>query len=144
VSNLRNREGSLPYTGGVAAEPGLDYRTVDVEGFNVPTSVTVVDYSAAQRSVSPPLHHITEIEQYFAQHRPDWAKVRWINVNGLNWRCIKFLATRYNLHRLAIEDLLSVQRTKVDVYKDRKLSLFFAYYRYLHLFANARTCGGGR
>jgi Mg2+ and Co2+ transporter CorA len=119
VSNLRNREGSLPYTGGVAAEPGLDYRTVDVEGFDVPTAVTVVDYSASQRAVSPSLHHIVEIEDYVTSPRPDWAKVRWINVNGLNWRCIKFLATKYNLHRLAIEDLLSVQRTKVDSYKDR-------------------------
>ena len=30
----RPREGSMPYTGTVAAEPGLDYRTIDVEGFD--------------------------------------------------------------------------------------------------------------
>jgi len=124
VSNLRAaqrpREGSLPYSGGLAAEPGLDYRTVDVEGFDVDTSVTVVDYSSKQYSISSTMHGIEEIENFFSNHRPDWAKVRWINVNGLNWQCIKLLATKYNLHRLAIEDLLSVQRTKVDSYKDRK------------------------
>jgi len=123
VSNIhaaqRPREGSLPYSGGVAAEPGLDYRSVDVEGFNVPTSVTVVDYATTQYSASAIMHDLAEIEDFFAEHRPDWAKARWINVNGLNWQCIKFLATRYNLHRLAIEDLLSVQRTKVDSYRNR-------------------------
>jgi Mg2+ and Co2+ transporter CorA len=144
VNKLRSREGSLPYTGGVAAEPGLDYRTVDVEGFNVPTAVTIVDYSASQRSVSPSLHHVVEIEDYVAEPRPDWAKVRWINVNGLNWQCIKFLATKYNLHRLAIEDLLSVQRTKVDSYKDRNFSVVVAYCRHLYLFVDACARGGGR
>jgi Mg2+ and Co2+ transporter CorA len=134
----------LPYIGGMAAEPGLDYRTVDVEGFDVPTSVTIVDYCAAQRSVSPSLHHVVEIEDYVTEPRPNWAKVRWINVNGLNWKCIKFLATKYNLHRLAIEDLLSVQRTKVDSYKDRKFSLFVAYRRHLYLSVDACTRGGGR
>lgn len=139
----RPREGSLPYTGGVAAEPGLDYRSVDVEGFNIPTSVTVVDYSAKQHSVSGTMHGLGEIENFFAKHRPDWAKVRWVNVNGLNWQCIKFLATRYNLHRLAIEDLLSVQRTKVDSYKDREASIYLADCRHIYLFAHACACGRG-
>ena len=144
MSNLRTaqrpREGSLPYTGGVAAEPGLDYRSVDVEGFNVPTSVTVVDYSSTQYSISNTMHGIGEIETFFSNQRPDWAHVRWINVNGLNWQCVKLLATKYNLHRLAIEDLLSVQRTKVDSYRDRKALVWFAHCRHIHLFAHARTC----
>lgn len=124
MSNLRtsqrSREGSLPYSGGVAAEPGLDYRTVDVDGFDVPTTVTIVDYAAKQYFVSGSMNDISEMETFFSKDRPEWAKVRWINVNGLNWDCIKLLATKYNLHRLAIEDLLSVQRTKVDSYKDRR------------------------
>ena len=113
------RRGSELYTGGVAAEPGLDYRTMEVEGFNGPTQVTVVDYSARRCSTSKKMGMQEDFRQFFQYGRPSWAKVRWINVNGLNWQCIKLLATKYNLHRLAIEDLLSVQRTKMDLYADR-------------------------
>jgi hypothetical protein len=115
----RPREGSLPFTGGVAAEPGLDYRTMDVEGFDGPVEVIVTDYSSQQFSTSNKMDTMEQLEEFFAVERPNWTKVRWINVDGLNWWCIKFLAMKYNLHRLAIEDLLSVQRTKIDLYQDR-------------------------
>ena len=123
VDNVRaaNRiqKGSVLYTGGVAAEPGLDYRTMDVEGFNSPAEVTVVDYSAKRCSTSKKLRLLEDFQRFFEHDRPKWAKVRWINVDGLNWQCIKLLATKYNLHRLAVEDLLSVQRTKMDLYPNR-------------------------
>jgi hypothetical protein len=115
----RPREGSIPYSGGVAAEPGLDYRTMDVEGFDDSAEVMVTDYSAQRCSSSKRMSSIRDFEEFFQYDRPSWAKVRWINVDGLNWQCIKLLATKYNLHRLAVEDLLSIQRTKIDLYKDR-------------------------
>lgn len=115
----RPREGSLPYTSGIADEPGLDYMTMDVEGFGGPTKVTVTDYSAHKVSVSKKMESMSELSGFLNDDRPSWTKVRWIHVNGLNWQCIKLLATTYNLHRLAIEDLLSVQRTKIDTYQDR-------------------------
>jgi Mg2+ and Co2+ transporter CorA len=93
---------------------------MDIEGFHAPTEVTVVDYSSRRCNVSKKLKTQDEFDEFFQYDRPGWAKVRWINVDGLNWPCIKLLASRYNLHRLAIEDLLSVQRTKMDVYNDRK------------------------
>ena len=115
----RLQKGSKMYTGGVAAEPGLDYRTMDIEGFNGPAEVTVIDYSAKRCSTSKKMKMLADFEEFFTYDRPKWAKVRWINVDGLNWPCIKLLAMKYNLHRLAIEDLLSVQRTKMDLYQDR-------------------------
>ena len=114
----RPREGSLPYTGMVAAEPGLDYRTIDVEGFDGSAEVTVTDYSSLQCLISKRTDRLGELEEFLYEDRPSWCKVRWINVDGLNWQCIKLLAMTYNLHRLAIEDLLSVQRTKIDLYPD--------------------------
>jgi Mg2+ and Co2+ transporter CorA len=120
----RPRQDSLPFIGGVAAEPGLDYRMMDVEGFDNYAEVTVTDYSAQQCSSSNRMGILDPFEEFFECDRPSWAKVRWINVDGLNWQCIKFLALKYNLHRLAIEDLLSVQRTKIDLYKDRIISSF--------------------
>ncbi|KAG0231660.1 hypothetical protein BGW41_002125 [Actinomortierella wolfii] len=51
---------------------------------------------------------------------PEWSTVRWINVNGMSWDVIKALALRYDLHRLAVEDMLHVpQRTKVDSYPNQ-------------------------
>jgi Mg2+ and Co2+ transporter CorA len=95
---------------------------MDIEGFHGPTEVTVIDYSSRRCDVSKKLKTYAEFEQFFQYDRPNWARVRWINVDGLNWIIIKLLATKYNLHRLAIEDLLSVQRTKMDVYNNRKRS----------------------
>jgi len=93
--------------------------TMDVEGFDGPTKVTVTDYSAHKVSVSKTMEDMSELSGFLDDDRPSWTKVRWIHVDGLNWQCIKLLATTYHLHRLAIEDLLSVQRTKIDTYQDR-------------------------
>jgi hypothetical protein len=125
ASGVRNRFNVGPslYTGGVAAEPGLDYYTMDVEGFDNPTALSVTDYCRDRASISERMTNLTDIEEFFEAARPKWAKVRWINVDGLNWRVIKMLAMRYKLHRLVIEDLLSVQRTKIDLYSDRKSRL---------------------
>jgi len=111
----------LPYTGGLASEPGLDYLRLDVQGFDNPAEVCITDYCAEKCATSNRLYSLRKLEDFFKAERPKWAKVRWINVVGLNWRFIKFLAIKYNLHRLAIEDLLSVQRTKIDTYQDRTI-----------------------
>jgi len=97
---------------------------MDVEGFNGPSEVTVVDYSARKCMVSKKMRMLDDFKDFFEYDRPKWSRVRWINVDGLNWQTIKLLATKFNLHRLAIEDLLSVQRTKIDLYSDRKPTTF--------------------
>ena len=40
--------------------------------------------------------------------RPDWAKVRWINIQGMSWDCILALALHFDLHPLAVEDCVHV------------------------------------
>ncbi|KAF8950385.1 hypothetical protein BGZ52_002693 [Haplosporangium bisporale] len=58
-----------------------------------------------------------EFLQWLKQPRPEWSKVRWININGMSWDVIKEISLKYDLHHLAVEDLLHVpQRTKVDIY----------------------------
>jgi hypothetical protein len=69
----RLQSGSTLYRGGVAAEPGLDYRTMDVEGFNGPAEVTVVDYSAKKCAVSKKLKLLEDINEFFKFERPKWA-----------------------------------------------------------------------
>ena len=111
---------------------------MDVEGFNGPCEVTVCDYSASKCLISKKMRRQNDWEDFFERERPKWSKVRWINVDGLSWDSIKLLATKYNLHRLAIEDLLSVQRTKIDLYQDRRFPSVVANRRYLCLLAT--TC----
>ncbi|CCH44214.1 putative metal ion transporter [Wickerhamomyces ciferrii] len=58
------------------------------------------------------------------ESRPNWSKVRWINVNGLSWEAIATLGEKYELHRLSIEDMIDIpQRTKVDIYKSHLFSV---------------------
>jgi hypothetical protein len=127
ASTVKNKRFDLGpnslYMGGVAAEPGLDYYTMDVEGFDNRTTVSVIDYCQDRASISERMSDFEDINEFFETDRPNWAKVRWINVDGLNWQVIKMLAIKYKLHRLVIEDILSVQRTKIDLYQDRMLFL---------------------
>ncbi|CAE6384301.1 unnamed protein product [Rhizoctonia solani] len=51
--------------------------------------------------------------------REIWNKVRWINIAGVSWDVISALAIRYDLHPLAIEDVLHGRRnarSKADYY----------------------------
>lgn len=113
-------------------EPGVDIRTTDIILQSVGSAVTIVDYSETR-------YRIIQTEVYSAPHtddslpdpslvvnaefhrhlntRPSWSKVRWISVNGLSWEAISAISKRYQLHRLAIEDMVDIpQRTKVDLY----------------------------
>lgn len=113
-------------------EPGVDVRTTDIILQSVGSVVTIVDYSVTryriiQTEVYPaPKTDDSEINpslivnKEFHEHlnsRPSWSQVRWISVNGLSWEAISAISERYQLHRLAIEDMVDIpQRTKVDLY----------------------------
>ncbi len=76
--------------------------------------VTCIDYSPAHVQTQ----EIDDLEPFLGIHRPEWSIVRWINVDGLtDMTVIHALATKYELHPLAVEDLLYVpQRPKVEPY----------------------------
>jgi len=100
---------------GMGSSPGLEYdEIVKQQGNSALVRVTCVDYgpgNAQQQSVE-------DIEDFLAHHRPEWSVVRWINVDGLSdMGVIHALATKYELHPLAVEDLLHLrQRAKVEAY----------------------------
>lgn len=77
-------------------------------------AITCTDYSPGKME----LEQIEDIEEFVSRHRPQWSVVRWINVDGLSdMHAIHALATKYDLHPLAIEDLLHrTQRPKVESY----------------------------
>ena len=99
----------------VGASPGIEHdEIVKLPDGPTPVLVTCIDYgpSHAERE------RIEDLDDFLARHRPEWSVVRWINVDGLsNMSVIHALATKYELHPLAVEDLLHLrQRAKVESY----------------------------
>lgn len=76
--------------------------------------VTCIDYCPAQVRVM----EVSNVEEFVSEHRPPWAQVRWINVDGLSEpRVIQALAAKYELHPLAVDDMLHPgTRPKVEPY----------------------------
>ena len=74
--------------------------------------VTCTDYAPDRYEV----RQVLDMAAFIAGHRPDWSAVRWIQVEGLgDADTIRALAEKYQLHPLAIEDVLDGQhRPKAD------------------------------
>jgi len=79
-----------------------------------PVKVTVIDYSVDQVE----MRGVLDFDEFIAAHRPAWAAVRWINIDGLSdSKAVEALARKYELHPLAVEDLLNTStRPKADAY----------------------------
>lgn len=77
-------------------------------------TVTCMDYNAERSSVTEIRGN--DLDEFLAVHRPDWVSIRWINVAGLtDMSVIHALAKKYQLHPLAIEDMLQPgTRPKVE------------------------------
>jgi magnesium transporter len=99
------------------AAPGIEPRELaPVSGEPLSVRITCVDYSPEQ-VVS---EEVKDLQAFIVKHRPDWAVVRWINVDGLgDLAVVRALAEKYHLHPLAIEDVLHVpQRPRVQAYEE--------------------------
>ncbi len=75
-------------------------------------TVTCVDYSPEQVE----FQEVGEIGDFLRRHRPEWSRVRWINIDGLNqMEVLRAIAEKYQLHPLAIEDVVHpLERPKVE------------------------------
>lgn len=106
------------------AEPGIDTKAASddlpphLAKLVAKCDINIVDFS----DVGEPLHTKTDnagLLEVLEDERPHNLPCRWISVNGLSWDVIRLLGNKYNLHRLAIEDLIHLHtRTKVDWYAD--------------------------
>jgi len=78
--------------------------------------ITCWDYGP-DRSESKRIR-VRDLKEFWAEPRPDWAAVRWINIDGLNPYVVREFKEHYDLHTLAAEDVLHVpQRPKVEPYE---------------------------
>ena len=91
---------------------GIEYHELVADPAAGRARVTCVDYNAEQWR----LEQVDDLQAFLAVHRPDWSGVRWIHVEGLaDNQAIRALAEKYQLHPLAIEDVLDGQhRPKVE------------------------------
>ena len=82
----------------------------------VPATITCIDYGPQQARVV----EVPDVPAFLAAHRPDWATVRWINVDSLaDMEVVRGLAEKYHLHPLAVEDVLhTTHRPKVETYDE--------------------------
>jgi magnesium transporter len=104
-----------PTHGVPGAAPGIEHDEIaGLSGKAGQASIFCIDYGPGQVSVT----EIGRIEDFVNQHRPEWTSVRWISVDGLSdMHAIQTIATKYDLHPLAVEDMLQQsQRPKVEAY----------------------------
>ncbi|TCT20240.1 magnesium/cobalt transporter CorA [Thiobaca trueperi] len=82
---------------------GIEYHELTQSANSAPARVCCIDYSPERIQVQ----EVGDIAAFLTNHRPDWTQVRWIHVEGLqDRRVVRALAEKYQLHPLAIEDVL--------------------------------------
>jgi magnesium transporter len=97
------------------AAPGVEHdEIIQLPAKTGHTTIRCIDYCAGEVLDQ----EVKDLDDFLAHHRPDWSAMRWINVVGLSdMHVIHTLATKYNLHPLALEDVLHLsQRPKIDSY----------------------------
>ncbi|KAL4250316.1 CorA metal ion transporter (MIT) family protein [Abortiporus biennis] len=110
---------------GIGAEPGIDVRResafVNYGHIREKCLIEVADYSSVRSSFGRMTN--TEFVKLLADDkasaREPWVKVRWINVGGISWDVVSALAIKYDMHPLALEDVLHQRghaRSKADYY----------------------------
>lgn len=119
---VRTTTGWSPQLG---SEPGLDSSTYAEANEGLESqlddkeeiSITIVDYSSkdlARHEVNPSI-----FDSFLGDNpKPDWATCRWIYINGIDQKILRSLGSNFDLHRLALEDVLESRGpVKADWYE---------------------------
>ncbi|EWZ35697.1 uncharacterized protein FOBCDRAFT_231490 [Fusarium oxysporum Fo47] len=102
------------------SEPGYDPKLPDgghasMPALQAPCEISVIDFSQ-EKMVKRHFDNVNFID-FLEQPKEEWAKCRWINVNGLSWDVIQAIGNKKGLHKLALEDMMQIRnRTKADWY----------------------------
>ncbi len=99
----------------IGTSPGIEVHELSkLPSSSETIAITCVDYCPERVQILD----VNNIPDFLARHRPEWSAVRWINIEGLsNMAVIQAFAEKYELHPLAIEDVIHLgQRPKVEDY----------------------------
>lgn len=99
----------------VGSAPGIEHdQLAGLRGGDGRAAITCIDYGPGAVSIE----EVNDLQDFLARHRPEGSVVRWISVVGLSdMNAIHGLATKYDLHPLAVEDVIHArQRPKVEAY----------------------------
>ncbi|KAI0658336.1 hypothetical protein C8Q70DRAFT_189962 [Cubamyces menziesii] len=119
------RTSSMMARRGIGAEPGVDPRRasafLNYGHIRQQCLIEVNDYSTMRTSFGRMTNaeFIRLLADSNASRREPWVRVRWINVGGISWDVISALALKYDMHPLALEDVLHQRghaRSKADYY----------------------------
>lgn len=77
-------------------------------------TITCIDFAPDNVRVE----QVGNVDEFLGRHRPEWAVVRWLNIDGLtDMNVLRAFAVKYDLHPLVIEDIVHVgQRPKAEDY----------------------------
>ena len=114
VPALRLPRANVPPPG---TEPGEAYAQQPAAGAEAraePLRVYCADYCPERAEV----REIADLGEFLLDHRPEWSKVRWIDISGGNrMEVIERFAAKYQLHPLAVEDVVhAAHRPKLEDY----------------------------
>lgn len=102
-------------------EPGINLNTLGSSLESVlyqECEIVVVDYCKERYCMHGPFDNDSFLS-FLDEPRPEWSKLRWINVNGMSFDIMRKLANVYQITELAIEDAVHFPtRTKIDHYSE--------------------------
>ena len=83
-------------------------------GDSAKVTITCTDFSPDCVQIE----QVADVDDFLARHRPEWAVVRWVNIDGLSdMNVLRAFAVKYNLHPLVGEDVVHVGlRPKAEDY----------------------------
>ncbi|KAH8919530.1 hypothetical protein BT69DRAFT_1284743 [Atractiella rhizophila] len=118
IISIQKSTSSKNYIWSTGDEPGVNPHRDDYSHLNDPVVIEVADFDREQLR-----HEVLDNQKFIKwlldKPRPIWAKVRWININGMSWDVLKAVSIKYGLHPLAIEDTLhtGATRPKADFFE---------------------------
>ena len=97
------------------AASGIEHEELtQSRGDSAAVTITCTDFSPECVQVE----QVADVDDFLARHRPEWAVVRWVNIDGLSdMNVLRAFSVKYNLHPLVVEDVVRVgQRPKAEDY----------------------------
>ncbi|KAJ6547185.1 hypothetical protein B0H19DRAFT_954439 [Mycena capillaripes] len=127
-AGLRKRSGAFTTRtrrhSGVGSEPGINPLEDDKYGhFRQQCAIQVTEFSSEHVLLSTMSNEefVELMKQPPPPEDPNTKRsLRWINIGGISWNVLSALALRYDLHSLALEDVLHEQghnQSKADYYQ---------------------------